>query len=198
MAKRKFVRNSFFFPLSLFDFGPNWIGTNSIFLNLSQSRNSHGFAAAPVKLPSPSASPRIEMGKAVNGTETLGGKMLHILKIPGPDADLPGPVATSPQVPVLLALRNITEPGFGLGQTNLKLRSVKWDNWCCMKWCFLWGDLVSLQSFWLALIRALPLPARMRLNWAFTSSSKHFILRKAGVRSEKWEGKIIKAFVGLS
>lgn len=46
------------------------------------------------------------MGKAVNSTEMLGagGEILHTPKIPGPATDLPGPVATSPQLPVLLDL----------------------------------------------------------------------------------------------
>lgn len=35
------------------------------------------------------------MGKAVNGTEMVVGKILHTPKIPGPATDLPGPVATS-------------------------------------------------------------------------------------------------------
>lgn len=87
MAKKKICKKFlFFFSFRLLILVQIELKPILFFLNLSQSRNSHGFAAAPVKLPS-SASLRIEMGKAVNGTETLVGKILHTPKIPGPAAD---------------------------------------------------------------------------------------------------------------
>lgn len=65
------------------------------------------------------------MGKAVNGPGALLGMILHVPENPGPAADLPGPVATSSLCswPLSRLERNFREAS--LGQTNLKLRSVK-------------------------------------------------------------------------